>query len=458
MQRTTLFKVSGIGLVLTLLLVLNVSVAVPIAPTSEQGEGVTPLQHASPLGTSDANVELWFPLIRSGLQFDAIARSHLQGTLAFVVDNDIYVYQPETGTVRLLIKNGRQPQYSRDGTQLAFVHDDGLYVAAADGSNIRQIAAQSNVREPHWTDDGSKLVWERMREPNRQWQHEIWTMTLPNGTPLQIATGYDPAWAPDGLRVAYVTEPTDQPRPRNQLRLVNWRGENDWPVVTTLPPNTPSIGIPGGEIPPEDLGHRMLAPVWDAPGRYIYAPSFVLYQALSGFSIWERADATNGGSVFLGELPEVADAVGSPDRQAVIFVTTHARGDRHLVARALDPSRPHEDYAWAETEFDDEPVIYQAPTWSPESDAVAVFRCAPDAPIGDADNGCDLVVLEPGQDEPTVLIQNVSGKDLAWGRAHEEAVFRVEACSDQTFHVLTRNPQVIAEAEQLIGQEEDRCR
>ena len=50
----------------------------------------------------------------------------------------------------------------------------------------------------------------------------------------------------------------------------------------------------------------------------MYVASFVIYQALSDFYIWERADATNGGSTFIGELWG-ARAHPSPDRRAALF-------------------------------------------------------------------------------------------------------------------------------------------
>lgn len=344
-------------------------------------------------------------------------RPDLPGTLAFVRDGDIYTYRPQTGAVERLIENGRDMQYSRDGTQLAFVRDDGLYLADADGNNIGRIVNQSNVSAPRWTDDGSKIAFERGSDPAGRGRGEIWTVELPSGAPIKIADGADPAWAPDSKRITYVTQVTGEPR-QNQLRLTNWRGQNNWGPVKNLPANTPAIGINDMKRTPDQLDHQLFAPVWDAEGRFIYAPAFVLTQIETDFTILERADATNGDSVFVTELGGVLDAFGSPDRKAILFTVGTARGDISLTARALDPESNAEQYAWAQT---NDVAVSESPAWAPTNDAVAFFRCS----LEDY-NRCDLALLEAGELSATVLVPDVFGAAgpnrqigqlLAWGES-----------------------------------------
>jgi hypothetical protein len=216
--------------------------------------------------------------------------------------------------------------------------------------------------------------------------------------------------------VAYVTEATGERR-RNQLRLTNWRGQNDWGPVKNLPDNTPAIGIPGQQLPPNQLEHMMFDPLWSANGRSIYVPAFVLTQIETDFAILERADATNGDSTFVAELPGAIDAFQSPDRQAAVFTVGSPRGDIRLIARPLDPEAAADRYAWAETH---DVAISEAPTWAPDSQALAYVRCSLET-----SQRCDLALLAPGQGEPAVLIPDLFGSEtpdrnpapfVAWGK------------------------------------------
>jgi hypothetical protein len=383
------------------------------APTSEPTSA--PTATAEP---TQAPTATQAPAATPGTTPDGLAiRPDLPGKLAFVRDGNIFAYTPATGDLAVVIEGGRDPQFSRDGSQLAFVRDDGLYLAAADGSNARRIAQGSNIRGPRWTDDGSRIAYESIVDPMLN-RGEIYAIELPDGAPVKVGDGADPAWDHTGRRIAYVTaipEDTGGPR-RNQLRLVNWRGENGWTVVSTLPSGTPPVGIPGGEMPPADLDHLMYTPLWSADGAAIYVPSFVLYQVLTDFTMLERADATNGGSTLVEQGPlTFGEATGAPDRAAAVFQVGSARGDVQIKARALDPGADDSAFAWAET---DEVAVHAAPAWSPGGDALAVFRCGME-PSG----ACDLVLLTPDAADPVVLIpaavstQGPGANDLflSWG-------------------------------------------
>ena len=339
-------------------------------------------------------------------------RPELAGKLAFVRGGDTWLYRPATGEVRELIAGATDARWSPDGRSLLFTRDDGIYLADAAGTNERRIHAGSGAFQPAWAPDGTKIAWTEGNPDGGTTNRQLWSLDLDNGAVSRVGQGMYPAWAPDSQRIAYVTLADGGPTRRTELRLVNWRGENDWPAITSLPPNTPPIGVPGSQLGPADLGHGMANPFWGADGRFVYVASFVAYQALSDFFIWERADATNGGSTYLGELWG-STATPAPDRQAVVFTASSARGDSWLETRALDGDDAR--WSWAQT---DRGLTAVEPAWAPDGNALAYYRCDIEPP-----GPCHLELATPAG--KLVLLPDVfggSGPDwgggltLDWGR------------------------------------------
>lgn len=319
---------------------------------------------------------------------DQIAvRSDLDGKIAFVRGTDLWLYRPRTGEVRQLINDTTDARWSPNGKSIAFVRTDGLYLADGEGKNERQIYGAGHLTTPVWSPDGSRLAFEIGLPADPPDMREVWVYELAGSEPRKVAMGMDPAWAPDSKRIAYVTAAATEGFRRNELHLVSFQGENDWAVVKDLPPNLPRIGVPDMQPDVESLAHIMTTPVWDKDGRYIYMPSFLLYQVLVDFYAWERADATNGGSTFISELSG-GDAMASPDKQAALISSVSARGDTWFVARALGGD--DDSWAWAETPNG---ITALAPAWAPDSQAVAYYHCELDQP-----EQCVLNLLTPDGD------------------------------------------------------------
>lgn len=317
-----------------------------------------------------------------------VAQLDLSGKLLFVRGGDTWLYRPRTGEARKLIEGTTDARWAPDGTKIASAQGDGLYIVGSDGTNAQRVYEGTDISAPRWAPDGSRLTFLRGALSADADTREVWVYDVTEKTVQKVAHGFDAAWAPDSKRIAYVTMVPMEGVRRNELHLVNWQGQNDWMVVHDLPKGLPSIGIPDSQVPPSDLEHILSHPFWSGDGRAIFAPSYVLYQALTGFSVWERADAQNGGSTFLGELPEVMDATPSPDHKAVLFTSSSARGDTWFVARAIDGDDA--SWQWAETP---KGMGDNSPAWAPDGQAVAYYRCELEQP-----DRCNLRVLTPSGD------------------------------------------------------------
>jgi Tol biopolymer transport system component len=105
-------------------------------------------------------------------------------------------------------------QESPDGSQLAFDSDRdgerGIYVAASDASNPRRVSGSGYAAIPHWSPDGSRLVFVRA-EPTHRKVWNLWTTDVATGeltrlTSHSLGQPWGGSWFPDGRRLAYSYE------------------------------------------------------------------------------------------------------------------------------------------------------------------------------------------------------------------------------------------------------------
>jgi Tol biopolymer transport system component len=155
------------------------------------------------------------------------------GKLAFTRTGDVYAIEPDgTGLQQLTSGPARdqRPVWSPDGSQIAFESDRSdpapgtclegycnwdVYVMKADGSGITRITTTpSPDRNPSWSPDGTKLLFDRNADcpPGcRSFFEEVWVMNA-DGTgqtqitnaenPETVSNSFDPTWSPDGAQIA----------------------------------------------------------------------------------------------------------------------------------------------------------------------------------------------------------------------------------------------------------------
>ncbi|HEX2453299.1 MAG TPA: helix-turn-helix domain-containing protein [Vicinamibacterales bacterium] len=100
---------------------------------------------------------------------------------------------------------------SPDGTQVAFDSDrDGeraVYVADADGHNVRRVSGDGFAAIPSWSPDGRSLAFVRA-EVDRRRVWNLWAVDLQSGSARRLTSNAEgqpsgASWFPDGKRIAY---------------------------------------------------------------------------------------------------------------------------------------------------------------------------------------------------------------------------------------------------------------
>jgi Tol biopolymer transport system component/predicted Ser/Thr protein kinase len=109
------------------------------------------------------------------------------------------------GSLRKVIEPGRDPAPSPDGTRLAFVRDDGIYVGTADGTGSRRLVAAATVAHLSWSPDGA---WLAHAEGLLFDAHQIFVTDMRDGKKRQVTSftyGHigGLAWLPDSEKIVF---------------------------------------------------------------------------------------------------------------------------------------------------------------------------------------------------------------------------------------------------------------
>lgn len=107
-----------------------------------------------------------------------------------------------TVPVQLTFHRGldRGPDWSADGSRLAFTRDGVICVVNSDGTDLR---AFDQGEHPDWSPDGTRIVfdngtWVFVFEPDG------------SGEGVLLARGAEPDWSPDGTKIAFIAPSGDE--------------------------------------------------------------------------------------------------------------------------------------------------------------------------------------------------------------------------------------------------------
>ena len=165
-------------------------------------------------------------------------------TIAFFSDTKIYLMNADGSEHRPLTRPltaGRKQSlaWSPDGRKLAFLNDGdcaqfcfNLYVVNSDGSGLRNLTSKlagggrfgdaGLVTDPAWSPDGKKIAFVRL---NGSPGEPIYVVKadgsgLRNLTPKPVGTYAAPAWSPDGRKLAFVSDRDGNP----EVYVINANG------------------------------------------------------------------------------------------------------------------------------------------------------------------------------------------------------------------------------------------
>ena len=140
------------------------------------------------------------------------------GRSILFADGFIYSVRSDGTGLRVLVGTGRfsiRPAWSPDGSKISFGHYDGrsggphIYVANADGSDMRRISADEDIETygwSRWSPDGTRIVYFAALAGCQPFGCRRVYVVNADGTNRRAVSslyGVYPTWSPDGSKIAF---------------------------------------------------------------------------------------------------------------------------------------------------------------------------------------------------------------------------------------------------------------
>lgn len=135
------------------------------------------------------------------------------------------------------------PEYSPDGTQIAFTSGRGddlyyqVYVMNADGTNVRRVTSNQTGHnaEAAWSPDGKQLVFRSSRDAG-DWEIYAINVDGTNERRLTYSAGadIDPTWSPDGTKIAFPSFRGSAAGDNIEIYTMNADGSNQLNITNNI--------------------------------------------------------------------------------------------------------------------------------------------------------------------------------------------------------------------------------
>lgn len=233
--------------------------------------------------------------------------------IAFQRDDGVAVIRPD-GAGAVALGRGAEPAWSPDGTRIVFTSDEGISVMNADGSDRRTLLRHDfredtykpwdmGVAQPAWSPDGALIAFAHYGDGDTQ-PGQVYVMRSDGSGPIRLtdpanrrrSTERDPAWSPDGGRLAYLSAD-------HFLAVTDRQGGEPHSVFSLWPG--------------DGFGAR---PAWSPDGGSIAFT--IAWFPLLASDVWIVKAAGGGGRVLIADA---FDVTWSPDGSRLAFASTRIR-------------------------------------------------------------------------------------------------------------------------------------
>ena len=186
-------------------------------------------------------------------------RTIAAGSLLFAADGQLLAVTGREAKPLANSSNDHEPDWSREGDQLAIARDGDIVVLDAAGKDVRSLTSGAQDNAPSWSPNGSQIAFDR---PLPNGRYHLWIVDMkgeersfPND---DTRTGGQPDWSPDGKRIVFQRV--------NRLYVVEVESEEEDPL---------SIGVTGSAREPswsptrDEIAFALVG--GENPGIYVYS-------------------------------------------------------------------------------------------------------------------------------------------------------------------------------------------